>query len=192
MKLKINIKKFIVKFGITIIIILVTIPLFMFGILSAFFILFHIGVNSDIELIEKFSYKINDIVTEANYYDTRIIKDEIVLNSGKFVITKNNDKFNLIMYIDHNKTHTVLTNGSCWDISDNKVYFIGDSEFAVIYTDDDNKDKCKILIENDDYLLNELNKYYDEIEILNSFEDFTKSEQNILINIKNNGSIFVN
>ncbi|MDO4300989.1 MAG: hypothetical protein Q4D26_06315 [Clostridia bacterium] len=137
------------------------------------------------------TYAINDKVTDSNYYDQDVIKDRIVLNGGKFVITEVDDRFNLIMYTKYNKVQNIILNSFYWDVLDNKIYVVGDNEYAVTYTDMDEEDKCKVLLKNSSVLIDEITNYSEDIKILNSFEEFTKDEQRVLLDIKNNGSLFV-
>lgn len=186
LKVKKNKYKIIIIFSVLII----SIPVFSFIVLSMYFVLFNIGANSNIDVIRDITYKIDNKISGTNYYDMSIIKDKVALNSGKFIITEKNGKFNLIMYTKYNKIQYVFSNCSCWDVSDNRVYIIGDNEYAVIYTDDNKSDKCKILLKNDNVLIDDIMKYPDDIIILNDFEEFTENERNEFEKIKINGSLF--
>lgn len=191
LKKVLKIKKIIIRIIIAILAVICGTPLFMFLILLVFFMLFYTGANSGIEWVENLTYAINDKVTDSNYYDQDVIKDRIVLNGGKFVITEVDDRFNLIMYTKYNKVQNIILNSFYWDVLDNKIYVVGDNEYAVTYTDMDEEDKCKVLLKNSSVLIDEITNYSEDIKILNSFEEFTKDEQRVLLDIKNNGSLFV-
>lgn len=190
MKFFVKVKKIICKIVIIFSILFISIPILSFIVLSMFFVLFNIGANSNIDVIKNITYKINDKISGTNYYDMSIIEDKVVLNDGKFIITEKNDKFNLIMYTQYNKIQYIFTNCFCWDILDNRVYIIGDNEYAVIYTDNNKREKCKILLKSDNVLIDDIMKYSEDIIILNDFEEFTENERDEFVKIKTNGSIF--
>lgn len=190
MEKSLKIKKGICKVIVIIMAILGSIPLFMFFILFMFFVLFYAGTNSDIGWIENITYAINDNIVGSNHYNQSVIKDKIVLNGGKFVITEMDDKFNLIMYTKYNKVQAVFLNGVSWNVSDDKIYLVGNDEYAVTYTDVDERVRCKVMLLNNNFLINEIASYPEDIKILDNFDEFTKDEQKILLDIKENGSLF--
>lgn len=190
MKLPMRIKKIICKIIIACSIFLVCISFLSFMLLSIFFLLFYIGSNTNIDFIKDITYKINNELSETNYYDLSIIEDKIVLNDGKFIITETNGEFNLIMYTKYNKIQYVLCNAFCWDVLDNKIYIVGDNEYGIIYTDVNKKDKCKILLKSNNDLIYDIINYPEDVIILKDFEEFTENEQEKIINISANGSLF--
>lgn len=169
-----------------------SIPLLIFFVLIIYVLLFHFGANSNIEFIRDMTHYIDNKVMNTEYYDQRIIKDEVVLNGGKFVVTKNNNEFNLLMYSKYNEVEEIFSNGLCWDVSNDKIYIVGNKGYAVTYIDtDNNREKCKILMKEEDVFNNGKTNYPNDISILDNFNEFTKEEQKELLDIEENGSLFI-
>lgn len=174
------------KFFSAIVLILTIIPMSIFILLFAYFLFYYFGTNSNIEWVRYAVHSIDNIVTQSDYYDNRIISDNIVLNDNKFVITENNGKFNIIMYTKYNEYETIFYDANDWYITSEKKYVVGNGEYAVIYTDNDGIDKCKVLLKTDNSLSKKLMEYSEYITILHNFDEFAEDEQKNLLNPEEN------